>query len=197
MKKCKVKSCNNNYYGLEFCVKHYCQFKKHGKILKRTRFDKNEVIEKINYYEIVLYKGLSEQKEVARAKINKEDYSKIKDYKVGLNKLGYPVVGINGKMICLHQLILGKKTGHDIDHINGIKIDNRKQNLRHCTRSQNLMNQRDVKGYYWHKQRNKWHARIYINKKQINLGLFKNEQDAIRAREQGEIKYFKEFRYNN
>ena len=42
--------------------------------------------------------------------------------------------------ILIHRLITGAKRGEEVDHANGDKWDNRKANLRICTRSQNLMN---------------------------------------------------------
>lgn len=41
--------------------------------------------------------------------------------------------------------------------------------------------------------RNKWRAYITVNKKQISLGLFNKKEDAIKARKEGELKYFGEF----
>lgn len=65
-----------------------------------------------------------------------------------------------------------------IDHINGIKTDNRICNLRSVTHQKNMWNKKKVKGYYWNKQKNKWMARIQVNGKNIILGLFEKEDDA-------------------
>jgi hypothetical protein len=86
---------------------------------------------------------------------------------------------------------------------NGHKIDNRKSNLEIVTRSQNNMNCAIAKnntsgttGVYWSKRDEKWYARITVNYKNINLGYFDNINDAIRARKNAEIEYFKEHRYD-
>jgi hypothetical protein len=192
-KKCKVEGCGGKLRAKGYCDKHYGQLIRNGKILKRTRFDKNEIIDCGDYYEICLYSGRGEQKEVARTKIDKEDLEKVKQYKWSLRK-GYPT-HINSKLPKgLSQFIIGKKEGYDIDHINHDILDNRKQNLRHCTVSQNMMNKK-VKGYCWHKDNKKWMAYIKINKKFINLGSFINKQDAINTRRKAEQKYFGEFAY--
>ena len=151
----------------------------------------NEIINCGDYYEIVLYNNKSE--EIARAKINKDNLVKVKQYKWYLS-YGYARTVKDKKTLKLHQLILGKKEGFDVDHINHDILDNRKQNLRHCTRSQNQMNQK-CKGYFWHKRDKRWVAKITINQKTINLGSFKNEKDAIKVRRKAELKYFKEFAY--
>jgi len=191
MKTCKVESCNNKYYSKGYCGKHYTQLRNHGKILKRTMHDPNEIIDCGEYCEICLYNR--QNQEVARTKIDKEDLQKIKNYKLHFNTLGY--CGTGSKGLLLHHLILDKKKGLDIDHINHDTLDNRKQNLRHCTRSQNMMNTKNVKGYCWYKITNKWLAYIKINNKSIHLGYFKNEKDAIKARREAEKKYFKEFTF--
>jgi hypothetical protein len=74
-----------------------------------------------------------------------------------------------------------------IDHINGIKDDNRICNLREATHSENLQNQPSVKangkllGTYYNKNSKKWHSQITKNKKQYHLGSFNTEQEAHQA----------------
>lgn len=199
MKTCKIKGCNNSAAYKDngcngYCSKHYQQMKLHGKILKRTRYDENKIIDCGDYCEICLYSGCSEQKEIARTKIDKNDLDKVKKYKWGLNKQGYVRNASNKKF--LHQLILGKKKGFITDHKNLDPLNNRKQNLRFATHQQNQMN-RKCKGYYWDKIAKKWMAYIEKNKKRICLGLFTNKQDAIKARRKGELKYFGDFAYKN
>lgn len=64
----------------------------------------------------------------------------------------------NGKNTNLraHRVIMDAPLGMDVDHINHNKLDNRKSNLRVCTRSENLSNRTGVKGYYYAKSRNRW-----------------------------------------
>jgi len=68
-----------------------------------------------------------------------------------------------------------------LDHINGIKNDNRICNLRSVTNQQNQFNRPNVKGYYWHKIANKWHTQIKLNRKIIHLGYFNTEEQARQA----------------
>ncbi len=68
-----------------------------------------------------------------------------------------------------------------IDHINGIRDDNRICNLRAVTNQQNSFNRTKAKGYSWDKARNKWVTQIHINGKKIYLGRFDSEEDARTA----------------
>ena len=100
---------------------------------------------------------------------------------------GYIRIQIGGKMYNSHRLIMLAFAGQsdkDVDHINRIRHDNRFENLRYVTRNENEWNTsivENAKGYSWHKERNKWQARICINGKLKNLGYFEKEEDARQA----------------
>jgi hypothetical protein len=82
-----------------------------------------------------------------------------------------------------HQFIYYIATGkivEQIDHINGVRDDNRIENLREVTKSQNQRNRVNAKGYYWNKQNKKWHSSIN-NNGIIYLGSFNTEQEAHEA----------------
>jgi len=68
-----------------------------------------------------------------------------------------------------------------IDHINGIKDDNRIENLRSVTHQQNDFNRKTVKGYTYDKNCNKFKAQIKLNGKSIHIGLFNTEIEARNA----------------
>ena len=109
---------------------------------------------------------------------------------------------INGKKrgLLLHRLIMDAKKGQQVDHINRNSLDNRKENLRFCTSSQNLQNSRlskkntsGYKGVYFFKNQKKWKAKIYFNKKSLFLGHFNNKEDAARAYDKAAKEHFKSF----
>lgn len=195
-KICKIEGCNNKHLAKGYCNKHYKQIQKYRKILERTRYDPNKVIDCGDYYEICIYSGRGEQTEVARAKIDKEDLKKVKKYRWYLDGHGYAITTKNKKTILLHQLILGKKEKKEIDHINHNILDNRKQKLRFVTRNQNQWNRKSI-GAYWNKHNKIWQTVITKNNNRIHLGTFTNKQDAITARKQAEQKYFGEFAYQS
>lgn len=88
-----------------------------------------------------------------------------------------------------------------IDHINNDSFDNRIENLRCVSRSENLRNKNNksyknntsgIKGVHHHKNRGKytgWTAQITYKGKNIYLGHFKEKTDAMKARKLAEIKY--------
>ena len=112
------------------------------------------------------------------------------------NKYGYIGVGVyidkKVKFIRAHQIIWYLANGvvvENIDHINGIKTDNRIENLRSVTQQQNQFNLTKAKGYYWSKATNKWYAKIQVGGKKIHLGTFTNEDDARQAYLDAKEKY--------
>lgn len=131
---------------------------------------------------------------------------KIKKRPAGTQELsGYKGIVINGKRIRSHiiawALYHNKWPEDQLDHINGIKTDNRIANLREATNSQNgknfkikSNNKSGTTGVVYDKINNKWRATIKIDGRQINLGRFIKIEDAISARMHAEIKYFGEWR---
>lgn len=88
--------------------------------------------------------------------------------------------------VYLHQLILGEKSGFQIDHINGNKLDNRIENLRHVSRLQQNWNRSirkdNVTGCtgisrIMNKQK-PWRVRIYVNGKSKSLGCYQTFAEA-------------------
>jgi hypothetical protein len=100
----------------------------------------------------------------------------------------------NGKEIQLksHQFAwywVNKEIVNEIDHINGIRDDNRICNLRSVTHQQNGYNRTTAKGYYFVKRDNIYRAEITFNSKKITLGSFEKEEDARAAYLEAKEKY--------
>jgi hypothetical protein len=109
---------------------------------------------------------------------------------------GYLKIGINSKSTYVHRIIahcflgLNEIDNFEIDHINHIENDNRVENLRITTVSENQQNPRKIsKGCYYEKNKKKWHARIRDNKKCIFLGLYDTEKEAHQAYLNAKQKY--------
>ena len=76
-----------------------------------------------------------------------------------------------------------------IDHINGIKTDNRIENLRATTNQQNHFNRQTNKGFSWSRSCKKFRADITVNEKTIYLGVYETILDARAAYLRAKKKY--------
>lgn len=136
---------------------------------------------------------------------DKEDYDLIKDY--GWNKRydGYFVAHNGNSIIRLSRLIMQVKDPNIIvDHKEHNLWDNRKEKMRLTNKKGNARNHKLFSnntsghtGVSWHKQMNKWVARIVVNYNEIILGYFDKKEDAVRVRKEAEEKYFGEWSYEN
>jgi hypothetical protein len=117
---------------------------------------------------------------------------------------GYRYVGIGGRQYPEHRLawlcVTGEWPRDWVDHVNGIKTDNRWSNLRGATRAQNRRNSRrrrsgksGYKGVSWHRSARKWQARIAVNHEEIFLGHFSSPEAAHNAYCKAAIQYHGEF----
>lgn len=112
---------------------------------------------------------------------------------------GYSYVMIDGFRCAQHRVIWIIHHGYlpdQIDHINGIKSDNRLANLRDVKSQTNARNQRLPKnntsgliGVCWDKATGKWMAHIKVDYKNIALGRHDNLLDAAAARKSAELEY--------
>lgn len=114
----------------------------------------------------------------------------IKNYKWTIKpskKIYYVWTKHKNKSTFLHRLIAETPTGLYTDHINRKTLDNRKENLRICTLSENNQNrilpQTNPTGYVGiQKRKNKWRANIWLGKKNIYIGTFNTMLEAYTAR---------------
>jgi hypothetical protein len=103
-----------------------------------------------------------------------------------LDGQGYRIVKFNKKYYKTHRLIWIMHYGDisrklEIDHINGIRDDNRIENLRLVTHQENQFNRPNVKGYCWNKNDQRWQSYICVDSKTKHLGSFISEEDARQA----------------
>lgn len=140
---------------------------------------------------------------------DKEDYGKIKNYSwwydgryVVSHSLKYDNFMTN--TIRMHRIVLDLDIydNCEVDHINLIRYDNRKKNLRKCSRIENSRN-KDLSylsqcGTTGVRKTNsgKWNSSIKCNYKNHNLGNYENFEDAVSARKLAQEKYFGDFAFN-
>lgn len=90
--------------------------------------------------------------------------------------------------VYLHRLVMGDPKGM-VDHKNGDTFDNRRENLRVTTNSQNQMNSAKrktptasrYKNVTWNKKLKKWKAQLRVDGKDFFLGYFEEERHAAEA----------------
>jgi HNH endonuclease len=109
-----------------------------------------------------------------------------------LNSRGYRVIEVDRKAFPAHRLAwlytYGAFPTEQVDHINGVKSDNRLENLRVVSNSVNQQNKRRARsdsktgilGVHLHRP-GKWQAKINIEGKSRSLGIFNSPQEAERA----------------
>ncbi len=117
-----------------------------------------------------------------------------------VSKNGYIRVRYKRKSCAAHRVIWFYKTGAwpdcDIDHIDHDRQNNKWENLRLVSRTDNMRNATQSKanrsgftGVGWCKQQGQWRSQIMVNGKSIKLGRFDNLEEAIRARKSANVKY--------
>jgi len=120
-----------------------------------------------------------------------------------INKNGYKITKLKGKIYLVHRLIYLMIHGYlptIIDHIDGNTTNNLIQNLRCATQSQNCCNSKiyrnnktGIKGIGFNKKYNKYFARCQVNKKSKFLGFFETMEDAKKILDDFRIQNHKEF----
>ncbi len=152
---------------------------------------KNTYIEKENYM-------IGYTQEGQKFYFSKQDYKKIKPYYWSINCFGYIQAKINKKAMLFHRFILNPEHTKVIDHINHNTVDNRRENLRIVTAKENNENRSITKrntsgivGVSWVITKNKWMAHIGTNRQKISLGYFNDFEEAVKARQKAEAKFFK------
>lgn len=189
MAKCKCEWCEREEKTKGYCSKHYQQICIHGEC-RHTSADQHHFIIIDDYALMPTYDKDGNFKE--NIIIDIDDIERVKQYKwhikVGNNK---HVEGkVNGKVKQLHRFIMQEENQKIlIDHINRNPLDNRKSNLRRCTKRENCRNQKKHKdNQVGHKnitlkKDGKYHVHIYKDYKQYYIGGYANLEDAIKARD--------------
>lgn len=139
----------------------------------------------------------------AVAIVDNDDFEYLNQFRWYLNSEGYAVrdkrSGGKRTRIRMHREIIKTPDGMDTDHINNNRLDNRKENLRTCSRAENICNsliRKDntsgYKGVSYFKPAKKWKMQITMNGKSI-CKYFDNPKDAAIAYNDAATKYFGKF----
>lgn len=143
--------------------------------------------------------------------VDDEDYERLNQWKWHCTTRGYAMRTEhldkdNKRGILMHRFIIGAVKGEEVDHINRDTLDNRRINLRLCTRIENSHNiaklalcraKSKYKGVSLNIGNNKWEVKISNNKQKIFVGYFTDELAAANAYNYYAKEYFGEFVYLN
>ena len=120
-----------------------------------------------------------------------------------LNPNMYLSTSIDGKLYLNHRLIFLMHHGYlpkYIDHIDGNPSNNKIENLREVTNSQNCQNSKKrinnlsgTKGVHWHKKNKKWRVQIKVNGKIKSCGLYVDLELAELVASEARNKYHGEY----
>ena len=190
------------YYNLRSGATHSCgratfseTFKKYNnsKSIKHNKYDLSGEYG-IGFFESVMY-GTKE------FYFDKEDYELIKPYLWRIDNRGYVVTNRtdNKSSISMHRLVMNiKDKKAQVDHINHIKFDNRRCNLRTCSSYENSLNREYsnyLNGHGIEHQGNRYIVRFQRNGIRYYGGSFTSYQDALNKRIEMEPNADSEFQY--
>lgn len=131
-------------------------------------------------------------------------YSAVKRHRVEIGQElgfhcseGYLRFKYKGKVYKNHRVVWELHNGEipedlTIDHINGVRDDNRIENLRLATKRQNSLNNA-ASCYNWYPNYNKWVVRVTVDGKRINCGYYEDEELAALVAQEAKEKYYGEF----
>jgi hypothetical protein len=118
-------------------------------------------------------------------------------------RTGYHRVRVDCKFQKAHRIIFLYHHGYlpdFVDHIDGNKTNNKIENLRGATLSQNCMNQKistrntsGTKGVMWHKRDKKWFVQLRVNSKCHSFGYYEDKELAELVAIEATNKLHKEF----
>lgn len=132
---------------------------------------------------------------------DKEDLELISSRPWFIDHEGYASTRYGDERIRLHRLLLREEipVGKVVDHVNRNRLDNRRFNLRICTQKINVhnsstrkTNKSGVTGVFYDKKACRWRAQISRGGKTKHIGIFDDFEDAVRARQEAEKKYYGE-----
>jgi hypothetical protein len=139
------------------------------------------------------------------ALVDDEDFAELSKVKWCVSHYGYATRNFPSKkggrrILYMHRVILKAKMKEQCDHINMNGLDNRRENLRICTRSENKHNSQKYsnntsgfKGVTLDKRCGRFVANIKVNSRRIYLGSFAEKSEAALAYNVAALKYHGDF----
>lgn len=175
-RRCSVEGCSDKHNSLGFCNRHYLQFRRFGKVISDR-----SAIAAGGVAKIPLGYGAKQ----GYALVDIEDMWVDRYY--WNNHHGYAEGQVEGRHNSMHRLIMSPPPDMQVDHISHDRLDNRRSNLRICTKTENKRNSGKrmsnttgykgvVKAYG-----GKYVAKLGYNGKKLHLGTYDDPKAAARA----------------
>jgi hypothetical protein len=141
------------------------------------------------------------------ALVDDADYAALAKYRWCAMRSGrncYAMRHRSGRGVYMHRQVMGLLVGWEVDHINHNGLDNRRRNLRLCTRRENAHNRLGCrngssryKGVSLYKPTGKWRAKISSDGKSFYIGSFASQARAAKAYDDKAKELFGEFAHLN
>lgn len=214
MKQCDIcKRQTNRTYNLQgycLCAKHMHQLYKYGKFLdniQRANNDLNDYIIKDNSVIFNIYN--QKNIKIEEFIIDLEDIEKVKYHKWRLSHnhvvTGLPAQGTQRDLShVIMDFVASNNPGMVVDHIDGNPLNNKKNNLRITTQSNNVLNRSFMSnntsgfiGISYRKDRDRYDPEIRFNSKRCHLGYEKDKAKAVYKRYYAEKILFKDYANEN
>lgn len=204
--ECVVFGCCEKPFAMGLCKRHNSQFHKYEEILEKTRTDPQTIEIEGDITKIYFRNKIGEDYDFFI--IDTEDLERAIQYKWRKSNTGYATTDDeNHGHLRYHNFILNRDYKGEkyiiVDHINGVKLDCRKSNLRVTDRRNNQrntglrkVNTSGVTGARWKNSNNHYIAEITVNRKTINIGSSNKFDDVVKWRIQEEAKIFREYSPN-
>ena len=201
---CIVLGCDAQHKGHGYCNRHLKQIQQYGHI-KRTMYDPNIFDLEDDICKIRLFNKNGEK--TGTAIIDIEDYVLVKNRKWHLKK-GYTSSYVcsgnsSATYLSLSRFIANAEKGKEVDHKDQDFLNNRRNNLRVCTKSQNQCNSKKrtdnksgAKNVYFCKTSKRWKVTIQKNNVRYLFGPFKSFHEAESAATSARKEHHGKFAYN-
>lgn len=145
---CSVDECQKPILARGLCSKHYTRWKTHGTTDKTIKYPPNEIRVLETHCEMDMYDGDGQVIDVCY--FDHQDLLLVEGKRWSLAGGAenhryamyqpYDPTTQRTKKIYMHRLFMEPSNGMEVDHINHVKLDNRRSNLRNVTRAQNFYN---------------------------------------------------------
>jgi hypothetical protein len=172
---------NKRYIGkyretVEEALKDLEGINKTIELLKNEEYNKKEITRNTNGIPYIKVKDLE-------VLVDEDNWHELSQMSWSISKDGYIV---NTKVGRMHRIIMKAKDGELVDHINNIKYNNRRCNLRIASAGLNAHNKiksKNASSKYFgvSKSGKKWRSQITCKGVKYGLGSFENEIDAAKA----------------